>query len=174
MSIVRIKERVAVGGASNGRFVACRRLRVRLDVRHPRFQLSMELTEDNRAFVDEVARIVSILVRNQVRCIDANMICGGKAMQVCFSVSVLLRPWRISSRTASIPASLSARPLHPSPSACPSPRIWNCGLRQPSHVCIASSSNAAHAWRRRPAQSELLLRPLQLRQGLASERHRGY
>ena len=49
------------------------------DVRFPRFQLAMTLTPQNRAFVDEVARVVSMVVGKLVTCIDTNLICGGKA-----------------------------------------------------------------------------------------------
>ena len=51
------------------------------DVRYPRLMERIELKDKNRAFVDEVGRIVSLIAGVHMFCWDANVITGGKAQQ---------------------------------------------------------------------------------------------
>ena len=40
---------------------------------------NIKLTANNRAFVDEVGHIVSVLTKCHMECVDSNVITGGKA-----------------------------------------------------------------------------------------------
>lgn len=52
------------------------------DVRYPRLMENIKLTDKNRAFVDEVGHVVSVLHGKRMVCWDANVLTGGRAQQL--------------------------------------------------------------------------------------------